>query len=47
MWGLPTAEVHRLEAGHFAVEDCLEYITEKIQRSYSKNVLAVQSAKGD
>jgi pimeloyl-ACP methyl ester carboxylesterase len=27
---LPRAEMHRLESGHFAVEDCLPYITEKM-----------------
>ena len=31
---LPMAEMHRLEAGHFAVEDCLEYISENMHRFY-------------
>lgn len=31
---LPNAEMHRLEAGHFAVEDCLDYIAENIHRFY-------------
>ena len=31
---LPQAEIHRLEAGHFAVEDCLDYIAENIHRFY-------------
>ena len=31
---LPKAEMHRLEAGHFAVEDCLDYIAENIHRFY-------------
>jgi pimeloyl-ACP methyl ester carboxylesterase len=31
---LPQAEMHRLEAGHFAVEDCLEYIATNIHRFY-------------
>jgi len=35
---LPNAEMHRLEAGHFAVEDCLNYISENIHRFYDKSV---------
>jgi pimeloyl-ACP methyl ester carboxylesterase len=35
---LPKAEMHRLEAGHFAVEDCLDYIAENIHRFYSELV---------
>jgi pimeloyl-ACP methyl ester carboxylesterase len=31
---LPKAEMHRLDAGHFAVEDCLDYIAENIHRFY-------------
>jgi pimeloyl-ACP methyl ester carboxylesterase len=31
---LPQAEIHRLEAGHFAVEDCLDYIADNIHRFY-------------
>jgi pimeloyl-ACP methyl ester carboxylesterase len=31
---LPKAEMHRLEAGHFAVEDCLAYISRHIHRFY-------------
>jgi pimeloyl-ACP methyl ester carboxylesterase len=31
---LPKAEMHRLEAGHFAVEDCLDYIAVNIHRFY-------------
>src|SRR5271170_2205715 len=31
---LPRAEMHRLDAGHFAVEDCLAYISEHIHRFY-------------
>lgn len=31
---LPKAEMHRLEAGHFAVEDCLDYISQNIHRFY-------------
>ena len=32
---LRKAEMHRLEAGHFAVEDCLDYISENMHRFYS------------
>lgn len=35
---LPKAEMHRLEAGHFAVEDCLEYISEHIHQFYDQSV---------
>src|SRR4029079_15052343 len=35
---LPSAELHRLDAGHFAVEDHLEYIATHIRRFYSQNV---------
>ncbi len=35
---LPKAEMHRLEAGHFAVEDCLDYIADNIQRFYRQVV---------
>ncbi len=35
---LPNAEMHRLEAGHFAVEDCLEYIAENMKRFYREKV---------
>jgi pimeloyl-ACP methyl ester carboxylesterase len=35
---LPKAEMHRLEAGHFAVEDCLAYISEHIHRFYDEVV---------
>ena len=31
---LPKAEMHRLNAGHFAVEDCLGYISQHILRFY-------------
>jgi len=33
---LPSAEIHKLAAGHFAVEDCLDYIAEHIHRFYDK-----------
>jgi pimeloyl-ACP methyl ester carboxylesterase len=34
---LPRAEIHRLKSGHFAVEDCLTYITEKLLAFYERN----------
>jgi pimeloyl-ACP methyl ester carboxylesterase len=36
---LPDAEMHRLEAGHFAVEDHLDYIAEHIVRFYKEKVM--------
>jgi len=35
---LPNAEMHRLEAGHFAVEDHLDYIADHIRRFHAENV---------
>jgi pimeloyl-ACP methyl ester carboxylesterase len=35
---LPNAEIHRLGAGHFAVEDHLDYIAENIIRFYDSKV---------
>jgi pimeloyl-ACP methyl ester carboxylesterase len=35
---LPAAELHRLQAGHFAVEDHLDYIATHIRRFYSASV---------
>jgi pimeloyl-ACP methyl ester carboxylesterase len=35
---LPSAEMHRLEAGHFATEDHLDYIATNIRRFYDENV---------
>jgi pimeloyl-ACP methyl ester carboxylesterase len=35
---LPDAEMHRLDAGHFAVEDHLDYIATHIRRFYSERV---------
>jgi len=35
---LPAAEIHRLDAGHFAVEDHLDYIATQIRRFYSQRV---------
>jgi pimeloyl-ACP methyl ester carboxylesterase len=35
---LPQAEMHRLDSGHFAVEDCLEQIATDIERFYIEKV---------
>ena len=35
---LPDAEMHRLDSGHFAVEDCLEQIATNIRRFYDEQV---------
>ena len=35
---LPNAEMHRLTAGHFAVEDCLDYIAENIHEFHKRLV---------
>lgn len=35
---LPNAEMHRLDSGHFAVEDCLDYIARNIRRFYYEKV---------
>jgi pimeloyl-ACP methyl ester carboxylesterase len=35
---LPNAEMHRLEAGHFAVEDHVDYIADNIARFHAANV---------
>ena len=35
---LPKAEMHRLKAGHFAVEDHLDYISDQMQRFYTEKV---------
>ncbi|MBY0460204.1 MAG: alpha/beta hydrolase, partial [Gemmataceae bacterium] len=37
---LPNAEMHRLEAGHFALEDCGDYIATNIRRFYDETVAA-------
>ena len=41
---LPDAEMHRLDSGHFAVEDCLAEIAANIQRFYDEKVTAVAKA---
>jgi pimeloyl-ACP methyl ester carboxylesterase len=35
---LPDAEMHRLDSGHFAVEDCLDQISSDIHRFYAEKV---------
>ena len=35
---LPAAEMHRLDTGHFAVEDHLDYVATQIRRFYSQRV---------
>jgi pimeloyl-ACP methyl ester carboxylesterase len=35
---LPDAEIHRLDAGHFAVEDHLDYISSNMRRFYATQV---------
>jgi pimeloyl-ACP methyl ester carboxylesterase len=37
---LPEAEMHRLDSGHFAVEDCLDYIAAHMHRFYDEQVAA-------
>jgi pimeloyl-ACP methyl ester carboxylesterase len=36
---LPKAEMHRLDSGHFAVEDSLDYIASDIHRFYAEKVV--------
>ena len=38
---LPAAEMHRLDSGHFAVEDCLGQIATNIVRFYDEKVMPV------
>jgi pimeloyl-ACP methyl ester carboxylesterase len=35
---LPEAEIHRLDSGHFAIEDCLDTIASGIVRYYDRHV---------
>lgn len=37
---LPDAQLHRLSAGHFAVEDCLPYIAKQMHAFYETTVMA-------
>jgi pimeloyl-ACP methyl ester carboxylesterase len=36
---IPEAEIHRLDSGHFAVEDCLEEIMTNMQRFYLEKIV--------
>jgi pimeloyl-ACP methyl ester carboxylesterase len=40
---LPQAELHRLDSGHFAVEDSLDTIVSHIKRFYDEKVAAAAS----
>jgi pimeloyl-ACP methyl ester carboxylesterase len=40
---LPYAEMHRLDSGHFAVEDCLNEIATNINRFYLEKVVKIPS----
>ena len=45
---LPDAEMHRLDSGHFAVEDCLEEIAAGIRRFYDQKVSSpLQTVAGE
>jgi pimeloyl-ACP methyl ester carboxylesterase len=44
---LPEAEVHRLDAGHFAVEDHLDYIAQNIRRFYDSAVAPLSATAGN
>ena len=41
---LPEAEMHRLKAGHFAVEDHLDLIADRMKRFYAENIVPKQRA---
>jgi pimeloyl-ACP methyl ester carboxylesterase len=43
---LPAAEMHRLAAGHFVVEDHLEYISSHIHRFYAEKVVGLAKKNG-
>lgn len=43
---LPDAEMHRLDSGHFAVEDCLEQIVSGMFEFYDGKVLSASNAAG-
>ena len=43
---LPEAEMHRLDAGHFAVEDHLDYISSNIHRFHAESVTSLQKKNG-
>jgi len=41
---LPNAELHRLDSGHFAIEDSLDAIAGNIRRFYEQRVAARAAA---
>ena len=43
---LPAAEMHRLDSGHFAVEDCLEQIATNIVRFYEEKAMPAAQTSG-
>ena len=43
---LPQAEMHRLDSGHFAVEDCLSYIAKNIHRFFDEKVALSDAVRG-
>ena len=43
---LPDAEIHRLDAGHFAVEDHVEFIAQNIRSFYEANVAPLSASAG-
>lgn len=42
---LPQAELHRLESGHFAVEDCLDTIASNMRRFYDDTVATARPTR--
>ena len=42
---LPDAEMHRLDAGHFAVEDHLDYIADRMRQFYERQVASPASGQ--
>jgi pimeloyl-ACP methyl ester carboxylesterase len=42
---LPSAELHRLDAGHFAVEECLGYVAKHIELFYSTRVASAKRTR--
>jgi pimeloyl-ACP methyl ester carboxylesterase len=40
---LPQAKMHRLDSGHFAVEDCLNYISSNMHRFYDEKVTSANT----
>ena len=45
MTDLPKADMHRLNSGHFAVEDFLDYIVQNMRRFYDEKVVAKKSMR--